>query len=82
MDRRKRGYTMKIYQSPYFDHSDGLDIMIMDDPSEDGWEVYYRMAGYPYIFAFGLPKKHTMSMFTVISLAKANASEYVEVLFH
>ena len=71
---------MKIYNSPYFDHTDGLDIMIMDDPSEDGREVYYRMAGYPFVFAFGLPKTHTM--FDVIHYAKANASTYAEVLFH
>ena len=70
---------MKIYNSPYFDHADGLDIMIMDDPSEDGREVYYRMPGYPYIFAFGLPSSETM--FTTIQLAKANAMEYAEVLF-
>lgn len=71
---------MKIYNSPYFDHADGLDIMIMEDPSEDGREVYYRMAGYPYIFAFGLPK--SASMFKTIQYAKANASVYAEVLFH
>lgn len=70
---------MKIYNSPYFDHSDGLDIMIMDDPSEDGKEVYYRMPGYPYIFAFGLPKVHPM--FEVIQIAKCNAERYAEVLF-
>lgn len=72
---------MKIYNSPYFDHADGLDIMIMDDPSEEGREVYYRKPGYPYIFAFGLPKSFEMTMFTTIQLAKANASEYAEVLF-
>lgn len=71
---------MKIYNSPYFDHADGLDIMIMDDPSEDSREIYYRMAGYPYIFAFGLPSAETM--FNTIHLAKANASEFAEVLFH
>ena len=70
---------MKIYNSPYFDHSDGLDIMIMDDPSEDGREVYYRMPGYPYIFAFGLPKERTMS--EVIQTAKCKAEFYAEVLF-
>ena len=70
---------MKIYNSFYLDHADGLDIMIMDDPSEDGREIYYRMAGYPYIFAFGL--SNDVSMFTTIQLAKANASEYVEILF-
>ena len=72
---------MKIYQSPYFDHADGLDIMIMDDPSMDGREVYYRMPGYPYIFAFGLPASETMTMGLTINLAKANASEYAGVLF-
>ena len=70
---------MIIYNSPYFDHADGLDIMIMDDPSEDGREIYYRMPGYPYIFAFGLPV--SVTMFTTIQLAKSNASEYAEVLF-
>ncbi len=70
---------MKVYNSPYFDHADGLDFMIMDDPSEDGREVYYRMPGYPYIFAFGVPVSETM--FTTIQLAKANAMEYAEVLF-
>lgn len=73
---------MKIYNSPYFDHADGLDIMIMDDPSEDSREIYYRMAGYPYIYACSIPKKYEFSMFTTIKLAKANASEYAEVLFH
>ena len=71
---------MKVYNSPYFDHADGLDIMIMDDPSEDGREVYYRMPGYPYIFAFGLP--NDVAMYTTIQYAKANASTYAEVLFH
>ena len=71
---------MKIYKSPYFDHADGLDIMIMDDPSEDGREVYYRMAGYPFIFAFGLPKRCSMS--EVIRFAKANVDVYSEVLFN
>lgn len=70
---------MKIYQSPYFDHSDGLDIMIMDDPSEDGREVYYRMPGYPYIFAFGLPV--SIGMMAAIQIAKLNAVKYAEVLF-
>lgn len=70
---------MKIFNSPYFDHADGLDIMIMDDPSEDGREIYYRMPGYPYIFAFGIPSSETT--FTTIQLAKANAMEYAEVLF-
>ena len=72
---------MIIHNSPYFDHADGLDIMIMDDPSEDGREVYYRMPGYPFIFAFGIPKIFEHSMFTTIQLAKANAQEYAEVLF-
>ena len=70
---------MKIYTSPYFDHADGLDIMIMIDPSEDCLEVYYRMPGYPYIFAFGLPKVFTMS--NVIQIAKCKAIDYAEVLF-
>ena len=70
---------MKIYNSPYFDHADGLDIMIMDDPSEDSKEVYYRMPGYPYIFAFGLHKSYTM--FVVIQTAKCRAKYYAEVLF-
>lgn len=73
---------MKIYNSPYFDHADGLDIMIMDDPSEDSREIYYRMAGYPYIFAFGLPKTKDVSMYKTILFAKANACIYAEVLFH
>lgn len=72
---------MKIYNGPYFDYADGLEIMIMDDPSEDGREVYYRMEGYPFIFAFGLPKNFEFSFLTTIQLAKANASEYAEVLF-
>lgn len=70
---------MKIYNSPYFDHSDGLDIMIMDDPSEYGKEVYYRMPGYPFIFAFGLSNDVPMS--TIVHHARANASVYAEVLF-
>ena len=70
---------MKIYNSPYFDYWDGLEIMIMDDPSEDGREVYYRMAGYPFIFAFGLSKSVPMS--SVIRFARANVDVYAEVLF-
>lgn len=70
---------MKIYNSPYFDISEGVQIMIMSDPSDDGYEVYYRMAGYPFIFAFGLPKVHTF--FEVIQIAKCNVDNYVEVLF-
>ena len=70
---------MKIYNSQYFDHADGLDIMIMYDPSEDCREIYYRMPGYPYIFAFGLPNVHTM--FEVIQIAKCNADRYAEALF-
>ena len=71
---------MKIYNSPYFDYSDGLEIMIMDDPSDDGKEVYYRMAGYPFIFAFGIPRGYSMSK--VIHIAKCNAETYAEVLFN
>ena len=70
---------MKIYNSPYFDHADGVDIMIMDDPSGDEKEVYYRMPGYPFIYAFGLVKED--KMFNVIQIAKANAMNYAEVLF-
>ena len=71
---------MKLYNSPYFDYSDGLQIMIMDEPSGDGWEVYYRAPGYPFIFAFGLPKVHTF--FDAIQVAKCNAERYAEVLFN
>lgn len=70
---------MKYY--PYFDHVDGVDIMIMDDPSEDGREVYYRIAGSPFVFAFGLAKSTVKSMIETIQIAKANVEDYVEVLF-
>ena len=70
---------MKIYNSPYYDYASGLNIMILDDPSEDGREVYYRKPGYPYIFAFGLSR--SVDMFTTIQYARANASVYLEVLF-
>ena len=71
---------MKIYEYPYFDHADGLDIMIMLDPSEDELEVYYRMPGSPFIYAFGLPSWQN-SMSEVIEIAKCNAQDYAEVLF-
>ena len=70
---------MKIFASPYFDMEDGIQIMIMDDPSEDSREVYYRIPGYPYVFAYGLPASY--SMFDCIHIAKCNASNYVEDLF-
>lgn len=70
---------MTIYPSPYFDNADGVMIMIMDDPSEDSREVYYRIPGYAYTFAFALP--HSETMFNTIQTAICNASDYAEVLF-
>lgn len=70
---------MKIYPSPYIETDKSMQIMIMDDPSGDGKEVYYRIAGWPFVFAFGLPSKY--SMFEVIHYARCNADYYSEVLF-
>ena len=70
---------MKIYPSPYIESDKSIQIMIMDDPSGDGREVYYRLSGYPFIFAFELPVKYTMG--EVIWYARANSDYYAEVLF-
>ena len=70
---------MKVYQSPYIESTKSLQIMIMDDPSGDGHEVYYRLSGYPFIFAFELPVYLTLN--EVIVYARANSEYYSEVLF-
>lgn len=67
--------------NPYFDYVDGVEIMIMDDPSDDSREVYYRIAGSPFVFAFGLGKTSDMTMDKTIWIAKANVDNYMGVLF-
>lgn len=70
---------MKMFSSPHFDFEDGVQIMILDDPSQDSREVYYRIPGYPFVYAYGLPASYSRD--TVIRIAKCNASNYAEDLF-
>ena len=65
--------------TPSFYLEDGVQIMIMDDPSMDGREVYYRIPGYPFIFAYGLPNCYSLAQ--CVRIARYNASTYAEDLF-
>ena len=64
----------------YFDYVDGVQIMIMRDPSDDEWEVYYRIAGWQFIYGFGISTR-TNSLLSAKILARQNAEQYAEVLF-
>ena len=64
----------------YTDLCDGVMIMFMQDETDDSWEVYYKIAGWQYIYGFGLPGSYTYD--TVKWIADVNAANYAEDLFH
>ena len=60
--------------STYIIKSGGTKCMVTLE--KDCWETYYRKEGYPYKFAFGLPKSEEKD--TVLSVALANIEEYAD----
>ena len=55
----------------------GCKILIVKE--EDSWGVYYKIAGYSYEYAYGLPLETPHP--EVCTLAVKNAEYYSEVLF-
>lgn len=64
--------------NPVFFGTDSVNIMVIHD--WDSFDVYYQIAGWPFIFAFGIPDKDGFHY--ARKLAIANIDNYVEVLFH
>ena len=63
--------------NPVFFGTDSVNIMVIHD--WDSFDIYYQIAGYPFIFAFGIPDKE--GFFQARRLAIANIENYMEVLF-
>lgn len=59
--------------------SRGIRIIVIFDGKEDdsAYEIYYRRAGYPMRYAFGIPSFEPMSR--VIEIAEANADDYEDL---
>lgn len=55
----------------------GCKILIVKE--EDSWGVYYKIAGYSYEYAYGLPLE--TPHIEVCKIAVKNAEYYSEVLF-
>lgn len=63
--------------NPIFFGTDSVNIMVIHD--WDSFDVYYQIAGWPFIFAFGIPDKE--GFYRARELAIANIDNYAEVLF-
>lgn len=63
--------------NPIFFGTDAVNIMVIHD--FDSFDIYYQIAGWPFVFAFGIPDKK--GFYCVRKLAIANIDNYVEVLF-
>ena len=73
-------------QTVFFDSADahegfvpscGCKILIVKE--EDLWGVYYQIAGYSYVYAYGLSLE--TPYIEVCKIAVKNAEYYIEVLF-
>ena len=63
--------------NPVFFGTDSVNIMVIHD--WDSFDVYYQIAGWPFIFAFGIPDRE--GFHCARKLAIANIDNYAEVLF-
>ena len=55
---------------------EGLTAMIHFVPGE-GWDVYYKKPGYPFVYAFGLPAVHTSAQ--AFDVAQLNADRFLDL---
>lgn len=63
--------------NPVFFGTDSVNIMVIHD--WDSFDVYYQIAGSPFVFAFGIPDNE--GFYRARQLAIANIDNYMEVLF-